>query len=151
MGYATFHAPCPPPPCSDGHSRPAVRIGLIPMDDARRSSVPSIASPWIHGPPCYPLTRLAAKPLDPSMHHSANVTEVESETVIRRQQRIGISLLLLFSAAYGGFIGLCTFAHRWFSETEFQGIPWTVLYGVGLVLLSLLIAMLYGWLSRQRR
>lgn len=85
------------------------------------------------------------------MHHSANVTEVESEAVMRRQQRIGISLLLLFSAAYGGFIGLCTFAHRWFSKTEFRGIPLTVLYGVGLVLLSLLIAMLYGWLSRQRR
>lgn len=85
------------------------------------------------------------------MHHSANVPDIESEAVIRRQQRIGISLLLLFSMAYGGFIGLCTFAHRWFSETEFQGIPLTVLYGVGLVLLSLLIAMLYGWLSRQRR
>jgi len=85
------------------------------------------------------------------MHHPANVTEVESEAVMRRQQRIGISLLLLFSAAYGGFIGLCTFAHSWFSKTEFRGIPLTVLYGVGLVLLSLLIAMLYGWLSRQRR
>ncbi|MEI8212008.1 MAG: DUF485 domain-containing protein [Planctomycetota bacterium] len=83
------------------------------------------------------------------MHHSANETPVESEHVIRRQQRIGVILLLIFSIAYGGFIGLSTFAYKWFAETKIGGIPLTVFYGVGLVLFSLFIAMLYGLLSRQ--
>ncbi len=84
------------------------------------------------------------------MHHSANPVEVESETLIRKRQRIGIWLMLLFSLAYGGFIGLCTFANSWFSQTMIGGIPLTVVYGVGLILLSILTAMLYGWLSRSR-
>ena len=83
------------------------------------------------------------------MHHPANETPVESEHVIRRQQRIGVILLTIFSAAYGGFIGLATFAYQWFAETKVGGIPLTVCYGVGLVLFSLIVAMLYGLLSRQ--
>lgn len=84
------------------------------------------------------------------MHHPANTTEHESEQVIARRQRIGVTLLLLFTIAYAGFIGLCTFAYDWISKTKVAGIPLTVAYGFGLLILSLIVAMLYGLLSRTR-
>lgn len=84
------------------------------------------------------------------MHHSANTVEHESDSVIQRRQRIGLLLLLIFSIAYGGFIGLCTFAYQWISQTRVSGIPLTVAYGVGLVFFSLVIAMVYGLLCRDK-
>ncbi|MFN6400621.1 MAG: DUF485 domain-containing protein [Planctomycetota bacterium] len=84
------------------------------------------------------------------MHHPANSTEHEPEHLIARRQRIGVTLLLLFTLAYGGFIGLCAFAYDWISKTKISGIPLTVAYGFGLLFLSLVVAMLYGLLSRSR-
>jgi len=82
------------------------------------------------------------------MHHPANSNEVESESAVRSRQKFGIALLSLFSLAYAGFIGLCIFANQWISQTLWHGIPLTVVYGVGLILLSIVVAMLYGWISR---
>jgi uncharacterized membrane protein (DUF485 family) len=84
------------------------------------------------------------------MHHPANTTEHEEIHVIAKRQRIGVILLLFFTLAYASFIGLCTFAYEWITQTKIAGIPLTVAYGVGLILLSLVIAMLYGLLSRTR-
>ena len=84
------------------------------------------------------------------MHHSENTVEHESDSVILRRQRIGLFLLSLFSIAYGGFIGLCTFAYQWISQTRVSGIPLTVAYGVGLVFLSLVTAMTYGLMCRDK-
>ncbi|MFM8573257.1 MAG: DUF485 domain-containing protein [Pirellula sp.] len=84
------------------------------------------------------------------MHHSANTTDYEEQHVIARRQRIGVWLLVLFTIAYAGFIGLCTFAYEWITQTKIAGIPLTVAYGVGLIFLSLIVAMLYGLMSRTR-
>ena len=84
------------------------------------------------------------------MHHSANTTDHEDDHVIARRQRIGVTLLILFTLAYAGFIGLCTFAYDWITQSKIAGIPLTVAYGVGLILLSLIVAMIYGFLSRTR-
>lgn len=84
------------------------------------------------------------------MHLESNHVETESDAVVGRRQRIGIRLLLLFSVAYAGFIGLCTFAYQWVTETRIMGIPLTVVYGLGLIFLSIAVAMVYGLLSRQR-
>ncbi len=81
------------------------------------------------------------------MHSHANTTENENESVIQKRQRLGVVLLALFSVAYGGFIGLCMFAFEWFSKTQVSGIPLTVAYGVALIILSLVMALLYGAMS----
>lgn len=85
------------------------------------------------------------------MHHAANEVDHESESAIRRRQRMGLALLLIFSLAYGGFIGLCTFAYSWVSETLVMGVPLTVAYGVGLIAMSIAIAMIYGFLNREAK
>jgi uncharacterized membrane protein (DUF485 family) len=84
------------------------------------------------------------------MHHSANTTEHEQDHVIARRQRIGVTLMILFTIAYASFIGLCTFAYDWITQTKVAGIPLTIAYGVGLIVLSLFVALLYGILSRTR-
>jgi len=84
------------------------------------------------------------------MHHSANTTDHEDDHIIAKRQRIGVTLLVLFTIAYAGFIGLCTFAYDWTTQTKLAGIPLTVAYGVGLIVLSLVVAMIYGFLSRTR-
>ncbi|MCU0708646.1 MAG: DUF485 domain-containing protein [Pirellula sp.] len=85
------------------------------------------------------------------MHTSANQVDEESDEVIQRRQRIGLRLLLFFTLAYAGFIGLCTFAYTWISETRLSGIPLTVACGVGLILLSIAVAMVYGVWNRRAR
>lgn len=83
--------------------------------------------------------------------HGANQVDEESPSVIRRRQRIGLGLLTVFSAAYGGFLFLCTFAYGWISETRLAGIPLTVVYGLGLIAMSIAVAMVYGLLNRAAR
>lgn len=85
------------------------------------------------------------------MHNAVNQVDHEHESVIGHRQRIGLVLLGIFSIAYGGFIGLCTFAYNWISETRIAGIPLTVAYGVGLILMSIAVAMVYGLLNRQAK
>jgi uncharacterized membrane protein (DUF485 family) len=58
--------------------------------------------------------------------------------------------MILFTIAYASFIGLCTFAYDWITQTRVAGIPLTIAYGVGLIVLSLFVALLYGILSRTR-
>lgn len=87
------------------------------------------------------------------MLHSANVSDHPSNSDVAdpgvaRRQRLGLILLALFSLAYAGFIGLCTFAYEWIAQTRISGIPLTVVFGAVLICLSLLTAMLYGYLSR---
>jgi uncharacterized membrane protein (DUF485 family) len=82
------------------------------------------------------------------MLHSQNQIESESEAEIRRRKRMGLVLLAIFSIVYFGFIGLCAFANAWFASASFWGVPATVWYGFGLIALALVIAGLYGRLSR---
>lgn len=85
------------------------------------------------------------------MHTSANQVDDEPQAVIQRRQRIGLILLALFTLAYAGFIGVCTFAYTWISQTRISGIPLTVVYGVGLILLSIAVAVIYGAWNRTTK
>lgn len=85
------------------------------------------------------------------MHTGVNQVDHEPESVIQRRQRVGLILLTLFTIAYGGFIGLCTFAYTWISETRIAGIPLTVAYGFGLIAMSIAVACVYGFMNRQAK
>jgi uncharacterized membrane protein (DUF485 family) len=85
------------------------------------------------------------------MHNGVNQVDHEPESAVQRRQRIGLKLLTIFTIAYGGFIGLCTFAYTWISETRIAGISLTVAYGVGLIGMSIAVACIYGFMNRQAR
>lgn len=82
------------------------------------------------------------------MLHSENRVEEESAATISRRERIGLILLAFFSTVYFGFIFLCAFANDWFASVTFLEVPATVWYGFGLIALALVIAGVYGRLSR---
>ncbi len=82
------------------------------------------------------------------MLHSENRIEEESAKAIASRARVGLILLAVFSFVYFGFIFLCAFANSWFASLEFGGVPVTVWYGFGLIGLALVIAGVYGRLSR---
>lgn len=82
------------------------------------------------------------------MLHSENRVEEESAKTIASRARVGLILLAVFSFVYFGFIFLCAFANSWFATLEFWGVPVTVWYGFGLICLALVIAGVYGRLSR---
>ncbi len=84
------------------------------------------------------------------MLHSENRKEEESATVIASRARVGLALLAVFSIVYFGFIFLCAFANAWFASLEVWGVPVTVWYGFGLIGLALMIAGVYGQLSRSK-
>ena len=82
------------------------------------------------------------------MLHSENQVEEESAETIARRARVGLVLLLVFALVYFVFIFLCAFANAWFASLEFWEVPATVWYGFGLIALALVIAGVYGRLSR---
>ena len=82
------------------------------------------------------------------MLHSENQVEEESNLVVASRERVGLVLLAIFSVIYFGFILLCAFANAWFASITFWDVPATVWYGFGLIALALVIAGVYGRLSR---
>ncbi len=83
------------------------------------------------------------------MHHSANSVEVEDGNLIQKRQRLGLILLAIFSLAYAGFIAVCTFAYDWTANTDIYGVPVSIAYGMSLNFLALIVAVVYGRLSRS--
>ena len=82
------------------------------------------------------------------MLHSENRVDEESAKTIATRERVGLILLAIFSFVYFVFIFLCAFANAWFAGVTFWEVPATVWYGFGLISLALIVAGVYGRLSR---
>jgi uncharacterized membrane protein (DUF485 family) len=59
-----------------------------------------------------------------------------------RNARIGLVLFLIYLAFYGGFMGLTTFDFNSL-RTSFGGVNLAIIYGIGLIVAALLLALLY--------
>jgi uncharacterized membrane protein (DUF485 family) len=84
------------------------------------------------------------------MHENKSSLETETAEQLRLRQRLSLWLLAFFTAVYAVFIGLCAFAYNLVSRNEIAGVPVVVWYGLGLILLAIAIAGLYGRLTRVR-
>ena len=84
------------------------------------------------------------------MHENNSSVETETQDQIRSRQRLSLWLLAFFTSVYAVFIGLCAFAYGLVSLNEIAGVPIVVWYGLGLILLAIAIAGLYGRLTRVR-
>ncbi|MFN7290126.1 MAG: DUF485 domain-containing protein [Pirellula sp.] len=84
------------------------------------------------------------------MHENKSSLETETAEQLRSRQRLSLWLLAFFTAVYAVFIGLCAFAYNLVSRNEIAGVPVVVWYGLGLILLAIAIAGLYGRLTRVR-
>jgi uncharacterized membrane protein (DUF485 family) len=93
-------------------------------------------------------TRAFLLPLEHAVHDHENVREEEQPELVARNTRIGLGLFAIYFALYAGFMGLSTFAPD-VMKVRYGGINLSVLYGFGLILAALILAIVYLLLCRR--
>lgn len=85
--------------------------------------------------------------------HQANTYRDEDHDpeIRRRQTRIGLGLFAVYALFYTAFIAINTFRPNWMDWTPIAGLNFAVLSGMGLIVLAVLLAILYGVLCRSPR
>ena len=68
-----------------------------------------------------------------------------------RNARIGIVLFLVYLLLYSGFVLLSAFSPKTMEITPIEGVNLAILYGFGLIVAALLLALLYGFLCRTEQ
>ena len=63
--------------------------------------------------------------------------------------RLGLVLFAIYLAFYLGFVLISAFASEWFEIILPGGLNLAVVYGFGLILLALILAVVYGCVRRQ--
>jgi uncharacterized membrane protein (DUF485 family) len=87
----------------------------------------------------------------PHFDHVPKQPESDAEQSGSAQRtRLGLVLFAVYLVLYGGFMLINTFAPQAMERTPVLGINLAVLYGVGLIFAAFGLALLYGWLCRQR-
>jgi len=65
-----------------------------------------------------------------------------------RNARIGLVLFGIYVLLYGGFVMLNAYSPDMMEITPVAGINLAILYGFGLIVAALVLALVYGWLCR---
>jgi uncharacterized membrane protein (DUF485 family) len=66
-----------------------------------------------------------------------------------RNSRIGLVLFAIYLALYGGFVALNAFQPTAMEITPWAGINLAILYGYGLIIAAVVLALIYGALCRD--
>lgn len=67
-----------------------------------------------------------------------------------RNARIGLVLFCVYLVLYGGFVFLNAFSPETMEVTPLPGVNLAILYGFGLIIAALALALVYGYLCRDR-
>jgi len=84
-------------------------------------------------------------------HLSSPPVDDETEEVATRNARRGMILFLIYLVVYGAYVGLNAFKPAVMDAIPLLGINLAVLYGVGLIVLAMVLALVYAWLCRATR
>ena len=82
-------------------------------------------------------------------HGPAAPEEREDPADAARRSRYGLVLFAIYLALYIGFVGLNAFAPQAMEITPFAGVNLAILYGFGLIVAALVLALVYAWLCRS--
>ena len=74
----------------------------------------------------------------------------EHPEISSRNSRYGLVLFAIYLVLYGGFMLLNAFLPQIMEQTPLPGINLAILYGFGLIVSALLLALIYGYLCRER-
>ncbi len=77
------------------------------------------------------------------------VKEKEDEAVVSHNTRLGLGLFAVYAAIYGGFMLMSAFAPQFMSRPVMGGVNVAVTYGFGLIVAAIVLALVYGALSRK--
>lgn len=67
----------------------------------------------------------------------------------RRKSKIGIRMTLLYSIVYAGFVILSVFQPTWMGARALFGLNLDVTYGLGLIVIAIIFALVYNRLCRM--
>ena len=65
--------------------------------------------------------------------------------------RLGLGLFFVYLILYLGFMGIAAFKYELFSATPFGGINLAILYGMGLIIAAIILALIYMKLCKPER
>lgn len=82
------------------------------------------------------------------VNHSS--TKRENPADAARNARYGLALFGVYFVVYAGFVGLNAFSPD-VMATRIGGVNLAVVYGMGLIVAALVLALVYCWLCRGRR
>lgn len=63
--------------------------------------------------------------------------------------RLGIWLFAIYLVLYGVFVGIAAFRTQWMESRPLGGLNLSVIYGFGLILVAMVLALVYGFLCRN--
>ncbi len=80
--------------------------------------------------------------------HSAEDRQFEPEHISQRNARYGVILFTIYLSLYAIFVLLNTFWPKAMDAVPFAGINLSIIYGFGLIVMALVLALVYSWLCR---
>jgi uncharacterized membrane protein (DUF485 family) len=85
-----------------------------------------------------------------ALHSSAPdpPSESDSSNGWSHNARLGLALFVVYLLLYGGFVGLATFAPNAMAKPALAGVNLAVVYGFGLIVAALVLALVYMVLCR---
>jgi uncharacterized membrane protein (DUF485 family) len=75
--------------------------------------------------------------------------EKEDATVVAHNSRMGVILFLVYVSFYAGFMGLSAFWPGFMTRPFLFGMNLAVVYGLALIAVAMLLAMVYMKLCRK--
>ena len=75
----------------------------------------------------------------------------EMEKISARNARYGMVLFLVYLAVYSVYVVLNAFKPMVMDAVPLLGVNLAVLFGLGLIVLALVLALVYAWLCRSAR
>ena len=80
--------------------------------------------------------------------HSAEEKQFSSKKESQRNAKYGGVLFLVYLVVYAIFVVLNTFQPEMVDQVPLAGLNLAIVYGVGLIVLALILALVYSWLCR---
>ncbi|MCH2126675.1 MAG: DUF485 domain-containing protein [Pirellulaceae bacterium] len=71
------------------------------------------------------------------------------ETMQSYNAKLGLLFFTVYTLFYSAFVFLNVFAPQMMEQTPIQGVNLAILLGIGLIVLALVMALLYGFLCRR--
>ena len=70
---------------------------------------------------------------------------------VERNARLGLWLFALYLLFYAGFVGITAFKPQAMDVAVVAGVNLAIVYGFGLIVAAIVLALVYGWFARDGR
>lgn len=81
----------------------------------------------------------------------AQQSSAPDEPIDQRKINIGVRMTILYSILYGGFVALSVFRPAMMGTQGLFGLNLAITYGLGLILIAILFAVIYNSFFRPQR